>query len=158
MSADPEVMRYFLAPLTREESDALVERVSSAIGEKGWGLWACERREDRRLIGFVGLWQVPDGLLGGAEIEVGWRLARQYWGNGYATEAGAESLRFGFEELDEEEIIAFTALPNTPSRAVMERLGMSDREMNFDHPKIAEGHPLQRHVLYGITREEWEVR
>ena len=156
MSADPEVMRYFPAPLSRDESDALIGRVRTKIDEQGWGLWACERREDGQFIGFVGLWPVPDGLPGGVDIEVGWRLAEAYWGHGYATEAGAESLRFAFENLAQEQVVSFTAIINKPSSAVMRRLGMSNLEQDFDHPKIDKASPVNRHVLYGITRNEWE--
>jgi RimJ/RimL family protein N-acetyltransferase len=150
LNADPETMRYFVSTMTREESDAFVDRASELIDERGWGLWAVEVAGGAPFVGFVGLnipgyW--PDW------VEVGWRLRREHWGNGYATEAAREALRFGFEELGLEEIVSFTSVSNTPSRRVMERIGMAhDPSRDFDHPAIPNGHPLQRHVLYAIAR------
>lgn len=151
LNADPETMRYFPATLTREESDAFVGRASALIAERGWGLWAVEVVDGAPFIGFVGLNVTRFEPLEGA-VEVGWRLAREHWGNGYATEAAREALRFGFEELGLDEIVSFTSVPNSPSRRVMERIGMThDPSRDFDHPSLPDGHPLQRHVLYAIS-------
>lgn len=153
LNADPETMRYFPATLTREESDAFVDRASELIEERGWGLWAVEVVGGAPFVGFVGLNVTRFGPMEGT-VEVGWRLRREHWGNGYATEAAREALRFGFEELGLDEIVSFTSIPNTPSQRVMERIGMTrDPSRDFDHPSIPDGHPLQRHVLYAIDAE-----
>ncbi|HSF98396.1 MAG TPA: GNAT family N-acetyltransferase [Ornithinibacter sp.] len=153
LNADPEVMRYFPAPLDRGQSDAMVDRMHDLIEERGWGLWAVERRDTGAFVGFTGL-AVPRHPLPFLPcVEVGWRLARQAWGRGFATEAAREALRVGFDDLGLAEVVSFTAVSNTPSRAVMERLGMvRDMAEDFDHPALAVGDPLRRHVLYRTVR------
>lgn len=151
MNADDRVMEHFLRPLDRAESDALAARANAHLATKGWGLWAVEVAGDGRFIGFAGLaepsWQAHFTPC----IEVGWRLSRGAWGKGYATEAGQAAIRHGFEVAGLAGIVSFTSLVNTRSIAVMERLGMR-RDGEFDHPAIAEGHRLRRHVLYRIAR------
>lgn len=149
LNADPVVMEHFVAPLTRAESDAFVERIEAHFEEHGWGLWAVEVPGEADFIGFVGL-AIP-----GFEapftpcVEVGWRLARSAWGHGYAPEGGAAALRFAFDELALPEVLSFTAVGNTKSRRVMEKLGMThDPADDFDHPRVPEGHRIRRHVLY----------
>ncbi len=145
LNADPETMRYFPATRTREQSDAMVDWASGLIDERGWGLWAVEAVDLAPFVGFVGL-NVP--RFWPEVTEVGWRLRREHWGNGYATEAAREALRYGFEELGLDEIVAFTTVSNAPSRRVMERIGMThDPSRDFDHPNAPAG-PLKRHVLY----------
>ena len=158
MNADPEVMEYFPAPLTRRESDAMIDRMERGFDEHGYGLWALEVRETGRFIGFTGLvWQRFDAPFLPA-LEVGWRLARDAWGKGYATEAARESLRFGFDELDLEEIVSFTVPANERSRRVMERLGMRHSpDEDFEHPRVPPGHPLRRHVLYRLSRDAYRA-
>ena len=153
LNADPEVMRYFPAPLSREQSDAMVDRLSGHIEAEGWGMWALERRDTGEFIGFTGL-GVPRQVLPFQPcVEVGWRLAATAWGHGFATEAAREALRVGFDELGLTEIVAFTAVANSRSRAVMERLGMvRDAAEDFDHPAVDVGHPVRRHVLYRTVR------
>jgi RimJ/RimL family protein N-acetyltransferase len=147
LNGDPETMRYFPAPLSRDESDALAARASSSLTERGWGLWAVDRDGD--FLGFTGL-AVPrfDEHFTPA-VEIGWRFARSAWGSGYATEAATAVLRFAFEELPLEKVVSFTAVDNRRSRAVMERIGMvHDAAGDFDHPGVPIGSPLRRHVLY----------
>lgn len=155
MNADPEVMRHFPGPLSREESDELAGRAEYWIGEKGWGLWAVEPLDGEdagRFAGFVGLNPVPDEMPFAPAVEVGWRLARWAWGRGYATEAGLASLAYAFDELGVNEVVSFTATENERSMAVMERLGMKrDLTGDFEHPLIAEGHRLRPHVLYRVA-------
>jgi RimJ/RimL family protein N-acetyltransferase len=147
LNADPEVMRYFPATLTRVESDAFVDHVSALIDDRGWGLWAVEVPKVAPFVGFVGL-NVPSFMP--AAVEIGWRLAREHWGNGYATEAAREALRYAFQELRLEEVVSFTVVANAPSRRVMERIGMThEPERDFDHPNVGEG-PFKRHVFYAI--------
>jgi RimJ/RimL family protein N-acetyltransferase len=156
LNADPEVMRYFPAPLTRAESDAMADAVTGNFATRGWGLWAVEVVAGPPFVGFVGL-NVP-----GFEtvftpcVEVGWRLAREHWGQGYASEGARAALRYGFEVVGLDEILSWTATTNVPSQAVMQRIGMThDPGDDFDHPRLSEGHPLRRHVLYRLPRDRW---
>ena len=153
LNADPEVLRYFPALLSREQSDAMVDRLSGHIEAESWGMWALERRDTGEFIGFTGL-GVPRQVLPFQPcVEVGWRLVADAWGHGFATEAAREALRVGFDDLGLTEIVAFTAVPNLRSRAVMERLGMvRDAAEDFDHPAVDVGHPVRRHVLYRTVR------
>lgn len=151
LNADPEVMRYFPAPLGRADSDRLARRLGQKFAAQGWGWWAVEVRGGAPFIGFVGL-NIPDyaeELPFSPAFEIGWRLARAHWRKGYAKEAAAEVLRFAFEDLGREEVVSFTAVANLPSQAVMRSIGMMrDPSGDFDHPLIAPGHPQRRHVLY----------
>ena len=145
MNADPEVMRYFLKPLTAEESRDYLESFRQRMIENGFGFWALEERSSGELAGFVGLNRPGYTLPFSPCVEIGWRLRKAFWGKGYAPEAATRALRVGFEEYGLESIVAFTALPNMPSQRVMEKLGMT-REGEFDHPMVPEDHPLLRHV------------
>lgn len=156
LSADPRVMEHYPAPLTRVESDAFIDRARLHIAAHDWGLWAIERQADGRLIGSAGLWEIPWGAPFTPAVEVGWRLAFDVWGNGYATEAGAASIADGFDRLGLDEIVSMTVPGNARSRRVMERLGLTrDPADDFDHPQMSVGHPLARHVLYRIDRSTW---
>lgn len=155
LNVDREVMRYFPAPLSRDESDASAGRIRAGIAERGWGLWALELRASGEFVGFTGLNPVPDDVAEAAGIggtEVGWRLARSAWGHGYATEAGTEAMRFAHDELGLAEVVSFTAASNVRSRAVMERLGLR-HDRDFEHPRLAVDHPLRHHVLFRGTHE-----
>lgn len=151
MNADPLVMEHFAAPLTREESDAYARRMMAAIEGRGWGNWALEEIGGEPFVGFAGLSAPSFEAHFTPCTEIGWRLARNAWGRGYATESARAALAFGFGELGLAEIVSFTALANARSIAVMERLGMR-RDGEFDHPRLPAGHRLQRHVLYRISR------
>ena len=149
MNADPEVMRYFVRPLTREESDAFVEGIERHFEDRGYGLWAVEVPGTAPFIGYAGL-NMPAFM---PIPEVGWRLDRPYWGKGYATEAARAAIADGFDRVGLSEVVSFTTPLNLKSVAVMERLGMThDPADDFDHPNVAEGHPIRRHVLYRIKR------
>ncbi len=118
------------------------------------GKWAVEAPGVAPFIGAVGLQPVSYDAVFTPAIEVAWRLHRDYWGRGYATEAARAAIQDGFDRLHLTDIVAVTALPNQPSQRVMERLGMT-RDIAFNHPRVPEGHPLRRHVLYrlrGATR------
>lgn len=146
MNADPRVMEFFPACLSRAESDALADRAEAHFQQHGFTFFAAELRANGQFIGFVGLAFEPHFVKG---VEIGWRLAAEYWNQGLATEGARAALRFGFNELHLDEIVAFTATSNVRSRRVMEKLGMTYNPADdFDHPRIAAGHPLQRHVLY----------
>ena len=159
LNADAEVMEFFPSRLTRETSDAVARRLRDKIAERGYGLWAVEERASGDFIGFIGLQPPAAQLPFSPCIEIGWRLARAYWGKGYASEGARASLRAGFEQLGLEEIVSFTALQNRRSRAVMERIGMlEDRSGGFDHPSVPEGSPVRAHCLYRLSRSEWTDR
>jgi RimJ/RimL family protein N-acetyltransferase len=155
MNADPRVMEFFPALLSRVESDAMAERMRSLIAQRGFGFWVAELRQSGEFIGFVGL-HIPTAELPFSPcVEIGWRLAFPFWGQGYATEAAREALRFAFTELNLPEIVSFTAIGNLRSQAVMRRLNMQPEPETFPHPGIPAGHPLREHCWYRLTREEW---
>jgi ribosomal-protein-alanine N-acetyltransferase len=148
LNADPEVMEHFPALLTREESDAAIERFQQRLETYGYTLWALELRGTGEFIGFTGIQNVPYDAPFTPAVEVGWRLARSAWGHGYASEAARASLDHGFKTVGLKEIVAMTATTNLRSQAVMERLGMTrDPADDFDHPNVPEG-PLCRQLLY----------
>ena len=152
MNADPAVMEFFPALLTRAESDAFVDRIEAAFDERGWGLWAVEI-PDGRFAGYVGLWPAVFEADFTPAVEIGWRLVASAWGNGYAPEAARAALSFGFDEMGFDEIVSFTSVLNLKSQRVMQKIGMTtDPAEDFDHPNVPDGHRLKRHVLYRIAR------
>jgi RimJ/RimL family protein N-acetyltransferase len=152
MNADPRVMEYFPALLSREESDAGVDRVEAHFAQRGFGLWAVELPGGAPFIGFIGLYTPAYEAHFTPCVEIGWRLAAEHWGRGYATEGARAALAFGFERVRLAEIVSLTVPANVRSRRVMEKLGMThDEADDFDHPLVAHGHPLKRHVLYRIA-------
>jgi RimJ/RimL family protein N-acetyltransferase len=149
INADPAVMQFMAARLDREASDALARRIQTRIAESGYGLFAVAVPGVAPFIGFTGLAAPPFEAHFTPCIEIGWRLARAFWGFGYATEAATAVLAFAFDTLRLPEIVSFTTAGNQRSRAVMERLGMTrDPADDFDHPALPEDHPLRPHVLY----------
>ncbi len=158
MNADAKVREYFPGLLTREESNHSVSLMSNHIEKYGWGFWAASLAETGEFIGFIGLQEVHFQATFVPAVEIGWRLAFKHWGKGYATEGALASLRYGFETLKLNEIVSFTAVENSRSRAVMQKIGMHhDSHDDFDHPKLVEGHPLRRHVLYRLGENEWRT-
>jgi RimJ/RimL family protein N-acetyltransferase len=155
LNGDPEVMAYFPSVLTRQESDELVDRIEAGFVARGFGLWALELKSTGQMIGFTGL-SVPSFEAAFTPVvEIGWRLARVAWGNGFATEAAKDCLNSGFTEHGLSEIVSFTFEGNARSRSVMERLGMThDPSEDFDHPNLG-GHRLARHVLYRLPANRW---
>ena len=150
MNADPVVMAHMIAPLTREQSDGFADRIEVHFAAHGYGLWALE--DGRGFVGFTGLmWATFDADFTPA-LEIGWRLATSAWGRGYASEAATAALQRGFQDVDR--IISFTAIGNERSARVMQRIGMH-REYEFDHPRVPDGHPAKRHVLYTANRQTW---
>ena len=159
MNADPEVMAHFPAPLTREESDALVDRTEAGFAEHGFGLWALEVRSTGAFIGFTGLAVPSFEAAFTPAVEIGWRLQRSAWGQGYATEAARGALAVAFDQTGMREVVSFTSTVNDRSRAVMRRLGMThDHADDFDHPRVPPGSPLRRHVLYRLTERRWRAQ
>jgi RimJ/RimL family protein N-acetyltransferase len=158
MNADAEVMEHFPATLSRAQSDAALARIEACFERDGYGLWALELREEGRFIGFAGLSPVEAPLPFAPAVEVGWRLARAFWGRGLATEAAATAVTFGFAQCGLREIVSFTAVGNERSRAVMKRLGMRrDPAEDFDHPLLGEADRLRRHVLYRLEAARWSA-
>jgi RimJ/RimL family protein N-acetyltransferase len=157
LNADPRVMKYFPSVLSPEESDAVVDRIAMHWEEHGFGVWVVEVPDGAPFIGCVGLLVPRFEAHFTPCVEILWRLAAQYWNQGYATEAARAALQFGFERLNLSEIVALTIPANTPSRRVMEKIGMvHDPRDDFDHPSLPAGHPLSRHVLYRVHRKEME--
>lgn len=157
LNADPTVMEYFPSTLSVEQSDALVLRIQQQFAERGFGLWAVEVRDTGVFAGFIGLGVPWFEAAFTPCVEVGWRLAQQHWGKGYATEGARAALEFAFRFLDLDEVVSFTAVVNKRSWRVMERIGMTrSADEDFDHPNVPDGHELQRHVLYRIRREDHE--
>ena len=160
LNANPKVMEYFPSVMTKEESGQMVKKMQAKIDETGYGFLAVSLIDTAEFIGFIGLntidkssWPVHFS----PAIEIGWRLAAPYWKKGYATEGALACLTLGFETLNLPEIVSFTAKQNTPSRAVMERIGMHhDLDGDFDHPKLPDGHRLKKCVLYRLSLTEWE--
>src|SRR5262245_30925896 len=145
LNADPEVMRHFPATLTRAESDEMIERFEEEFDTRGYGPWAVEVIDGPAFVGFVGLHEVTFASTFTPATEIGWRLAKEHWGQGYASEAAEEALRFGLEDLHLDPIVSFTTPGNQRSRAVMERLGLvHDPLGDFDHPRLDPRSP-QRH-------------
>ena len=151
LNADPSVMEFMPRRLTQAESDALVERIEAHFAAEGFGLWALEVRRSGAFVGFTGLAPAHFEAHFTPAVEVGWRLARDAWGHGYATEAARAAIHDGFERLGLTEVVSFTAEVNTRSRRVMERLGMTRSESeDFDHPALDADDPLCRHVLHRL--------
>lgn len=152
LNADPQVMEYFPALLTRAESDVLAARIRAALDERGWGFWAVEVLEPSApagFVGFVGLQPVTFEAPFTPATDLGWRLSRAAWGHGYATEAARAALADWRTRPGLPEAVSFTAVENRRSQAVMRRLGMTrDPDGDFDHPRVPPGHRLRRHVLY----------
>jgi RimJ/RimL family protein N-acetyltransferase len=164
LNADPRVMEFLPSILDRAASDAGIDRTQAKIAERGWGFWAVESKQAKQFIGYVGLHIPTADLPFSPCVEIGWRLAFEYWGKGYATEAAQAALKVGFvggafpsgNRLELPEIVSFTTINNHRSSAVMERLGMIRDAETFEHPSLTVGHPLREHCLYRLSREKWD--
>jgi RimJ/RimL family protein N-acetyltransferase len=152
MSADPKVMRYFPSTLNETEANHTVDKIEQFTAAQGIGFWAVEEKFSGEFIGFIGLNRLDEdnGILPHSFVEIGWRLRSQSWGKGYAPEGAKAVLKYA-KQLSMNEIYAFTALDNRPSIRVMEKLGMRNTHLDFDHPNVEQGHPLRRHCLYKIV-------
>lgn len=155
LNADPDVMKYYPGALSAEESNALAQQFELLISDRGWGFWATEVIDQKRFIGFVGLHEPIYHLPVTPCVEIGWRIAKEYWGKGYATEAAEAVLAVAFEKLELPEVYSFTPVSNKKSQAVMERLRMVNTMTNFEHPLVPVNSPLRKHVLYKIERQSW---
>ena len=157
LNSDARVMEFFPALIARAASDASIEAWQAQFEERGWSNWAVEIRASGEFIGFVGL-TVPKRVLPFSPcVEIGWRLAAAHWGRGFASEAARAALRVGFERVNLQEIVSFTALANLRSRAVMERIGLRNAGEDFEHPGVPLGDPLRTHCLYRLTAARWRA-
>lgn len=161
MNADPEVMKYFPKLLSAKVSDIIASKCQQLIEGNGWGFWALSLKEGSNknddFIGFVGLNQTHADMFFAPCVEIAWRLRKEFWGQGYATEAARASLDFAFSELALEGVVAFTAVINKRSQLLMKRIRMTDTQNNFYHPALESNHLLAEHVLYKITRQQWQA-
>ena len=157
MNADPAVMEFFPECLEREESEQMVAGIEAHQKEHCFCFFAAELVGKDPFIGFIGISHVPFEAPFTPAVEIGWRLARPYWNRGLATEGATAVLSYAFRRLQLKEVVSFAVPANIRSRRVMEKLGMThDRAAGFDHPRVPLGHPLRRHVLYRLGREQWE--
>ncbi len=157
LNADPKVMEFFPNLLSREASDAMADQIQALIEQQGWDLWAVEIKNTQQFIGYVGLHVPTYDLPFNPCVEVGWRLAYEFWGNGYAPEAALMALKFGFESLNLAEIVSFTTMNNVRSQRVMEKIGMQRSSETFPHPKVSVKSELREHCLYRLSHCEWTV-
>jgi RimJ/RimL family protein N-acetyltransferase len=153
MGQDPRVMEYFPSLWSMNSVEIFIKNMQIQLEEKKYSLWALEEKKSKRFIGFVGLnspqWEAHFTPC----VEIGWRLAFEFWGKGYATEAAKSVLKYAFNKLHLQELVSFTTVGNLRSRKVMERIGMHrDPEGDFLHPKLDPNHILAKHVLYRITQ------
>lgn len=152
LNADPRVMEHYQRPLSRPESDALANRLGKLLIEQGFGFWALEITANKTFIGCLGLMRPTFQAHFTPCIDIGWRLAAEHWGRGYATEAATAALSHAFDALEATEVVSFTVPENHRSTRVMERLGMQRTpEDDFNHPQLPEGHRLRAHVLYRLS-------
>lgn len=153
LNADSRVMECFPSVKTFEESRQEYERICTHIREKGWGLWAAELKSTGQFIGFIGLHTVRYEAHFTPAVEIGWRLAHEFWGNGYATEGAKAALEYAFKHLQLDELVSLTFIKNIRSQSVMKKIGMKhDPKDDFDHPLLSKDHKLSRHVLYRIKK------
>jgi len=152
LNADKDVMQYFPNTISEEESNELALKLELLIAKKGWGVWAVELKESHVFIGFLGLYEFSLDLPFSPCVEIAWRFDKKYWGNGYATEAGKEVLKFAFDVLGLDEVVSFTTVANKKSESVMKKLNMINAKEDFEHPNLAKGHHLSTHVLYRISK------
>lgn len=153
LTADSEVMRYFPKPLEKSEAIRLISRFEQHMNEKGYTMWAVERKEDGVFIGFIGLLEITMAIEGQGHAEIGWRLDSRFWKQGYATEGARACLAYAFGPLNMAKVYSFTSAINLPSESVMKKIGMI-KVSEFEHPDLEKNSPLKRHVLYKIHRPE----
>ena len=152
MNMDTDVMRFFPAPQTREETLAQILRIKQHFDDHGYGLYAVERKDNGLFIGFTGFAHPRFESHFTPCIEIGWRLSKENWRQGFATEAAKACLDHGFKRLGFDEILSFTATTNIPSIGVMEKVGLTRVEV-FEHPLLPNGHKLKPHVLYKVVKK-----
>ena len=158
INSDERVMEFFPFRRSRAEADAKLDEFRAGIERDGYGWTAVEVAASGACAGFVGLHDAEYLAAPPARaVEIGWRLAPDFWGKGYVAEAARAWLAFGFETLGLDEVVSFAVWNNARSTAVMERIGMRrDPARDFDHPGVPDSHPhLKRHVFYALSRADW---
>jgi len=156
LNSDPETMCFFPNVFSEEDSHTFIDKTIGLIQAQGYGLFAVERKSDHQFLGFIGLAHPSYETHFTPCTEIGWRLDKEHWGKGYATEGAKAVLDFAFNQLNLDEIVSFTAVLNLPSINVMKRIGMKlDVEGEFNHPRVEAGHKLERHILYRMRREDY---
>ena len=158
INRDPAVMQFMPALLSAEESNAFVDRIETHFNQHGFGLWAAQLRNSDQFIGYIGLAVPRFHAPFIPAVEIGWRLASEFWRRGLATEGARTVVEHAFSVLQLTALVSFTVPTNLPSRRVMEKLDMTrDPADDFDHPFLEEGHPLCRHVLYRLSCAQWQL-
>lgn len=158
MNADPIVMQYFQSTLSKDESHQLAEKLQNEIILRDIGFWALELKATKEFIGFTGLRHTDINTHFTPCIEIGWRLAKEFWGKGLAYEAAFNSLMYGFKKLQLEEIVSYTPTQNFRSCNLMKKLNMkSDPKEHFAHPLLSNNHPLKKHILYRIKKLDFTL-
>lgn len=153
MNADPQVMRYFPQPYSEARTLQLYDAIQKEFAEYGYGLYAAQEKSSDAFMGFIGFhWARFDADFCPC-IEIGWRLGREFWNRGYATEGAKACLAHGFSRLGFERVYSFTSVTNLPSQRVMQKIGMRPYT-SFEHPEVAAGHPLRPHVCYAIDKDD----
>lgn len=153
LNRNPDVMEFFPKPLTPEETRNMIKRIALSFEQHGYGLFAVEKRSTQEFLGFTGFARPTFETYFTPCVEIGWRLKKEAWGNGYATEAALACLDYGFQTLHFDRILSFTSVLNTRSEKLMQRIGLT-KIGQFDHPNIDPAHALCRHVVYGLERPE----
>lgn len=158
INQDPKVIECLLGPLTEQQVDLFIEAMNKQQHDRNYTLWAVEEKATGGMMGFIGLnyveWEAPFT----PAVEIGWRLGSEYWGKGYATEGAKAVLEYGFEQLGLQEIVSFTVPANKRSQRVMEKIGMMREEKgDFCHPKLMADHPLSRHILCRLKRQDYGI-
>ncbi len=156
INQDPKVIEYLLGSLSMEQVRDFISMVNTCQNNYGYAFWAARLRITGELIGFIGLNYVDWPAHFTPAVEIGWRLGSQYWGQGLATEGALATLDYGFNQCQLPEIVSFTVPANRRSMRVMEKIGLKrDLEGDFAHPKLATDHPLSRHILYRLMKDEF---
>lgn len=149
MGQDPEVMKYLPKLLTKNESLEIIKKIEGIFEKNHWGFWAIELKENGTFIGFIGLHDQPEQFDFSPCVEIGWRLAREYWGKGYATEGAKAALDYAFNKLNLSKVVSFTSIANEPSESVMKKIGMT-KVKYFNHPEFSSNPSIEKHILYEI--------
>lgn len=158
LNADPEVMMHLPAELSAKQSNAFIARINAHFDHHGFGLWAVEVPYVAPFVGFVGLWTTPFRAHFTPAVELGWRLARDYWGQGYATEGATAAVRYGFDEAGLSEVVCYAQPKHQRSARVMQKVGMThDPVDDFQHPRLPLGHPMREQMLWRIDRAQWRA-
>lgn len=156
INQDPKVMEYYPSLQDKAQTQRFIERINQHQNKHGFSLYVVELKSTGEMIGYVGLLRPDFEAHFTPTVEIGWRLASQFWGQGYATEAAKAVLHYAFTQINLTEIVSFTTKDNLKSRRVMQKIGLShDPKDDFDHPNLDKKNPLCRHVLYRITKQEY---